>query len=43
MVDISGAVWPGRNVVAVRVDHTRLTELFLGGIVRPVYLIERPE
>ena len=41
-VDITGAVKPGENVIAVRVDHTKITELFLGGIIRPVVLIERP-
>lgn len=40
-VDISSAVQPGENVVAVRVDRTVLTELFLGGIVRPVLLIAK--
>jgi hypothetical protein len=40
-VDITALVQPGRNVVAVRVDHTRLTELFLGGILRPVMLIDK--
>jgi len=40
-VDITSLVQPGRNVVAVRVDHTKLTELFLGGILRPVMLIDK--
>jgi hypothetical protein len=40
-VDIAGAAVKGRNTVAVRVDHSRITELFLGGIIRPVYLIEK--
>lgn len=40
-VDVSGAVAAGQNVVAVRVDHRKITELFLGGIVRPVLLIEK--
>ncbi len=40
-VQIAGAVRPGRNVVAVRVDHSKITELFLGGILRPVALIEK--
>lgn len=40
--DISSAVKAGDNLVAVRVDHRRISELFLGGIVRPVLLIERP-
>jgi hypothetical protein len=35
------ALHPGRNTVAVRVDHSAITELFLGGIVRPVYVIEK--
>ena len=41
-VDVTDAVKPARNVVAVKVDHRKITELFLGGIVRPVLLIERP-
>jgi hypothetical protein len=40
-VDISEAIRPGRNVVALRVDHSRITELSLGGILRPVLLIEK--
>jgi len=40
-VDAAGAVKPGKNTVAVRVDHSSMTELFLGGIIRPVLLIER--
>jgi hypothetical protein len=36
----AGAVHAGRNVIAVRVDHSAISELFLGGIIRPVYLIE---
>ncbi len=38
-VDISKAAVPGENVAAVRVDHSQITELFLGGIIRPVVLI----
>ena len=38
-VDVTAAVKPGRNVVAVRVDHSTITELFLGGILRPVLLV----
>lgn len=34
------ALKTGRNLIAVRVDHSRITELFLGGIVRPVYVVE---
>jgi hypothetical protein len=40
-VDVSQAVQAGRNVAAVRVDHRRISELFLGGIIRPVVLIEK--
>lgn len=40
-VDISSAAVSGRNVVAVRVDHTRMTEMLLGGIIRPVLLVEK--
>lgn len=32
----------GQNVIAVRVDHSSITELFLGGIIRPVLLIKKP-
>ena len=40
--DVTDAVRPGANVVAVRCDHRNITELFLGGILRPVLLISRP-
>jgi len=41
-VDIT-EVWVERvNTVAIRVDHTQLQELSLGGIVGPIFLIERP-
>jgi len=40
-VDVSAALVPGENVVAVRVDHSTITELFLGGIIRPVLLVEK--
>ena len=35
------ALRPGRNTIAVRVDHSSITELSLGGILRPVYLIDK--
>jgi len=38
-VDVTSAVKPGNNVVAIKVDHRQITELSLGGIVRPVLLI----
>lgn len=41
-VDISPVAKTGQNVIAVRVDHSSISELFLGGIVRPVLLIEKP-
>jgi hypothetical protein len=41
-VDITEAVKPGRNAVLIKVDHRKITELSLGGIVRPVLLIEKP-
>ena len=42
-VNITSAVKPGENVLALRVDHTRITDLSLGGILRPVVLIEKPK
>jgi hypothetical protein len=42
-VDVTGAVHVGENVVALRVDHTKITDLSLGGILRPVVLIQKPE
>jgi hypothetical protein len=42
-IDVTDAVKPGANTVAIRVDHRRITELFLGGIVRPILLIHKPE
>ncbi len=40
-VDVSSAWKPGKNVVAVRCDHSGITELGLGGIIRPVYVVDR--
>ena len=42
-IDITEAVEPGVNAVAIRVDHRKITELFLGGIVRPILLIEKAQ
>jgi hypothetical protein len=39
--DVTDAVKPGTNTVAIKVDHRKITELFLGGIVRPVLLIRK--
>jgi hypothetical protein len=41
-VDVTEAVVPGRNTVALKIDHRKITELFLGGILRPILLIEKP-
>lgn len=41
-VNITNAVRPGENVVVIRVDHRRITELSLGGIIRPILLVEKP-
>jgi len=42
-VDVTDAVKPGRNVVVIRADHSKINELFLGGIVRPILLIDAGE
>jgi hypothetical protein len=42
-VDITSVVKPGENIIALRVDHTKITDLALGGILRPVLLINKPE
>jgi hypothetical protein len=39
-VDVTGVVRDGENVVAVRADNRKISELFLGGILRPVLLVE---
>jgi hypothetical protein len=39
-VDLATAVHAGENVVAVRCDNRKISELFLGGILRPVLLVE---
>jgi hypothetical protein len=41
-VDITDAVTAGQNLVALKIDHRKITELFLGGIIRPILLIEKP-
>jgi len=41
-VDVSGKLQKGENQITVRVDHSRMTELFLGGIIRPVVLVAAP-
>jgi beta-galactosidase/beta-glucuronidase len=42
-VDVTAAVHPGENILALRVDHTKMTDLALGGILRPVVLVEKPK
>ena len=41
-LDVTETMKPGENTVAVRVDHSQITELALGGILRPVLLVEKP-
>ena len=40
-VDVTEVLKPGPNAVAIKVDHRKITELSLGGIVRPILLIEK--
>jgi hypothetical protein len=40
-VDVTAAVHPGENVVVVRADNRKISELFLGGIVRPAVVVEQ--
>jgi beta-galactosidase/beta-glucuronidase len=40
-VDLTPVLKTGDNVVAVRVDNRKISELFLGGILRPVVLVEK--
>jgi hypothetical protein len=40
-VELGDALRDGVNAVAVRVDNRKISELFLGGILRPVLLIEK--
>jgi hypothetical protein len=42
-VDVTDAVTVGKNLVAFKVDHRKISELFVGGIIRPILLIERPQ
>jgi hypothetical protein len=41
-VDVTYVLKPGPNVIAIKVDHRKITELSLGGIVRPILIIEKP-
>jgi hypothetical protein len=40
-VDLTPALRAGDHVVAVRVDNRKISELFLGGILRPVLLVDK--
>jgi hypothetical protein len=40
-VDVTAAARPGANHLALRVDNRQITELALGGILRPVVLVEK--
>ena len=42
-VSVSNVIHAGENIVALRVDHAKITELALGGILRPVLLIEKTQ
>ena len=42
-VDVTAVMKQGTNTVAVRVDHSQITDLSLGGIIRPVLLIAKPK
>jgi len=42
-VDVTTALHTGENVIALRVDHSQITDLSLGGILRPVLLVAKPE
>jgi hypothetical protein len=39
--DVTASAKPGENTIALRVDNRTITELFLGGILRPVLLVEK--
>ena len=39
-MELGDAVKPEENVVAVRCDNRKISELFLGGILRPVLLVD---
>ncbi len=42
-VFIGNTMHSGDNVVALRVEHDETTDIFLGGILRPILLIEHAE
>ncbi len=42
-LDVTAAMKPGENTIAVRVDHSQITDLSLGGLLRPVMLVAKPK
>lgn len=40
-VKLDGVLQPGENSIVVKCDNRSITELYLGGILRPVLLVER--
>ena len=42
-LDVTAAMKAGENSIAMRVDHSTITDLSLGGIIRPVLLIAKPD
>jgi len=41
-MDVTGKVRKGKNVLAVKIDHRNISELALGGIIKPVMLYSAP-
>lgn len=37
-IEITGKLRAGKNLIAVKVDHSSITELMLGGIIKPVMI-----
>jgi hypothetical protein len=42
-VEITGKLRKGRNLVAVKIDHRGISELMLGGIIKPVMVYTRKD
>ena len=41
-VEITGKLKKGKNLVAVKIDHSRISELMLGGIIKPAMIYAAP-
>ncbi len=41
-MEVTGKLRKGRNVLAVKIDHRRISELVLGGIIKPVMVYSSP-